>query len=66
MPLVRKSRNLRKRAIPATLPLFDFADQQRLRALPRSVRRLARRWHLSPAHAIALAEQLGYSLEDER
>lgn len=63
MASLSKSSKARKRAEPASLPLFDYANANRVRDLPLSARRLARRWGLSPATARNVAELAGFSME---
>jgi hypothetical protein len=58
-----KGRKTRKRALPASLPLFDHAQSIRIRQLPLSARRLVRRWGLDPATARVYAELAGFATE---
>jgi hypothetical protein len=63
MASLRTSRNRRKRALPASLPLFDYAESIRVRQLPLSARRLVRRWGMDPATARVYAELAGFNTE---
>ncbi len=63
MAFLCKGRKPRKRATPAVLPLFEHADENRIRELPLSARRLARRWGLEPATAQIIAELAGFQPE---
>lgn len=63
MAFLTNGRKPRKRAAPAALPLFDYAESNRIRDLPLSARRLARRWGVGAATARALAELAGFSTE---
>ena len=63
MTSLGKSRKARKRAEPASLPLFEYASANRVRDLPLSARLLARRLGLAPATARNVAELAGFSTE---
>jgi hypothetical protein len=63
MASLQNGRSARKRAILAPLPLFDYADAQRVSDLPLSARRLVRRWRMSPATARIVAELAGFPTE---
>jgi len=63
MAFLNKGRKSLKRAAPASLPLFEHYEAQRIRELPLCARRLARRWGLAPAVARNMAELAGYPWE---
>lgn len=63
MAFLVNGRKARKRATPVTLPLFDYAEANRIRELPLSARRLARRWGVGAATARTLAELAGFASE---
>jgi len=48
------------------LPLLDFLDRLRARALPLPARRLVRLYGLSPAAALAQAQAAGFVCEADR
>jgi hypothetical protein len=48
------------------LSLFDHAERARIRALPLPARRLARRFGLIPATAIAVAQAAGFKSGDDK
>jgi hypothetical protein len=63
MAFLNNGRKPRKRATPATQPLFDYAEANRIRELPLSARRLVRRWGMKPATARTYAELAGFPAE---
>ena len=48
------------------LPLFDHAENARIRALPLPARRLARRFGFLPATAMAVAQAAGFKCGDDK
>ena len=63
MAFLTNGRKPRKRATPIAQPLFDYAEASRIRELPLSARRLARRWGMDPATALTYAELAGFPTE---
>lgn len=52
---------------PTALPLFDYAERVRLRALPLAARMVRRRCRIdSPSTAAAIAELAGYRAGGDR
>ena len=48
------------------LPLLEYGERVRIRALPRAARRLAQHYGLPPSTACAVALAVGYNLEAGR
>ena len=65
MSSLRKGRVVHKSGAP-NLPLFDYANEVRIRELSLIARRLASRWQMSPATARAYAGLAGYPTERDR
>jgi hypothetical protein len=63
MAYLIKGRKPRKRREPVSLPLFEYAEANRIRDLPLSARRFVRRWGMSPSTARAVAELAGFPTE---
>ncbi len=48
------------------LPLLEYGERVRIRALPRAARRLAQRYGLPPSTACAVASAAGFHMEASR
>ncbi len=65
MPKLR-ARKCHRNGHSTPLPLLDYLDHVRARALPLPARRLVRRYGMSPAAALAQAQAAGFCCEADR
>lgn len=61
-----RARKCHRKDRATSLPVLDYLDRARVRALPLPARRLIRLYGLSPAAALAQAQAAGFVYEADR
>jgi hypothetical protein len=55
-----------RRNTPLNLPLLEYAERERVRALPRAARRIAQRLGVPAATALGIAQAAGFYCGDDK